>query len=339
MKILICGATGFIGRNLTTALREHGHTVIRGVRKPTQPDDLAVDFCQDTSKESWLIKLNHFDAVINAVGVLRDSKQQPMAVLHEQTPLALFAACKEVGIKRIVQVSALGVDQGIETAYFQTRRAPEAYLNDAFNMIPPVVRRSEEVPALQAHHERKTFNPVRPEPVLSVAEGRSFDSDPIKFLILRPSVIYGTDGTSAKMFRLQAKMPVQFLPAGGRQTLQPVHIDDICTAVVNWFANVNATSQTVSCVGLDATDMRGMLDSYRQQLGYQPAWHTSVPSCLMTLTAKLGDYIPTSPLCSDTLTMLNAGNTGDATAFTKLLGREPRSFRTFLTQESSHDHA
>lgn len=328
MKILICGATGFIGRNLTTALRAQGHTIIRGVRKPTQPDDLAVDFCQDTSKESWLVKLNGFDAVINAVGVLRNSKQQPMAVLHEQTPLALFAACKETWIKRIVQVSALGVDQGIKTAYFQTRRAPEAYLNDAFDMIPPVVRRSEEVPALQAHHERNTFNPVRPE----LVEGRTFDSDLIKFLILRPSVIYGTDGASAKMFRLQAKMPVQLLPAGGRQTLQPVHIDDICTAVVNWFADINATSQTVSCVGLDATDMRGMLDSYRQQLGYRPALHINVPSCLITLTAKLGDYIPSSPLCSDTLTMLNAGNTGDSTAFAQLLGRQPLSYRQFIEE-------
>lgn len=287
MKILICGATGFVGRNLTTALRTQGHTVIRGVRKPSQSDDIAVDFCQDTCKEAWLAKLNGFDAVINVVGVLRDSKQQPMKLLLEQTPLALFAACQEIGVKRIVQVSALGVDKGIETAYFQTRRAPEAFLRN----LPDIIR----------------------------------------YLILRPSVIYGDDGASARMFKLQASLPIQLLPVGGLQTLQPVHIDDICAAVNHWLTNPEAQSQTVSAVGLEATNMRGMLDSYRQQLHKTEAIHINIPSILMKLGAKLGDFIPSSPLCSDTLLMLNAGNTDDNKAMSALLGRPPRSYRTFIS--------
>jgi uncharacterized protein YbjT (DUF2867 family) len=287
MKILICGATGFVGRHLTTELRSAGHTVIRGVRKPSHPDDLAIDYCKDTTQEAWLAKLAGIDAVINAVGVLRDSPKQPMASLLEQTPLASFSACQAAGVKRIVQISALGIDKGIDTAYFQTRRKPEAYLNQ----LP----------------------------------------DSIKYLILRPSVIYGDDGASAKMFRFQASLPVHALPAGGKQALQPVHIDDICAAVKLWLADDNAHSQTVAAVGLDATDMRGMLDSYRQQLHHNQALHISVPGFLVQFAALMGDVIPSSPLCSDTLTMLNAGNTGDATAFTQLLGRPPRSYRTFIS--------
>lgn len=287
MKILVCGATGFVGRHLTTALRATGHTVIRGVRNPRVPTDIAVDYCKDTSKEAWLPKLQDIDAVINAVGVLRDSAKQPMKLLLEQTPIALFSACKEAGVKRIVQISALGIDKGIETLYFQTRRAPEAYLND----LP----------------------------------------DTLRWLILRPSVIYGEDGASAKMFRLQAGLPVHTLPAGGKQSLQPVHIDDICEAVNRWLAD--AGSQTVACVGLEATDMRGMLDSYRQQLQHSKAVHISIPSFLVGLSARVGDFIPASPLCSDTLTMLNAGNTADASEFAELLGRPPRSYRTFIDQD------
>ena len=52
MKILVCGATGFVGRHLTHALRDAGHTVIRGVRHPSEPGDIAVDFCNDTRKRS-----------------------------------------------------------------------------------------------------------------------------------------------------------------------------------------------------------------------------------------------------------------------------------------------
>jgi uncharacterized protein YbjT (DUF2867 family) len=289
MKILVCGATGFVGRHFTEALRTAGFTVVRGVRKPTLPNDVAVDYGKDTTKEAWLPKLTGINVVVNAVGVLRDSAKQPMQILHEQTPIALFSACQEAVVERIVQVSALGVDKSIETTYFQTRRAPEAYLRN----LP----------------------------------------DSIRYLILRPSVIYGDDGASAKMFRLQAGLPVHVLPAGGKQRMQPVHIDDICEAVTRWLADPDAKSQTVAAVGLEATDMRGMLNSYRQQLKHTPAVHISVPSSLVTLSAKLGDFIPASPLCSDTLTMLSAGNTGDAAEFTQLLGRPPRSYRTFISKE------
>ncbi|MFB3081062.1 MAG: NAD-dependent epimerase/dehydratase family protein, partial [Nitrosomonadaceae bacterium] len=37
MKILICGATGFVGRHLTQALKNVGHTVSRAVRSPSEP--------------------------------------------------------------------------------------------------------------------------------------------------------------------------------------------------------------------------------------------------------------------------------------------------------------
>jgi uncharacterized protein YbjT (DUF2867 family) len=291
MKILILGASGFVGRHFVAALQTKGHEVIRGVRKPRLPTDIAVDFCKDTDQATWLPRLKGVDAVINAVGVLRDSKVQPMRLLLEQTPIALFAACKEAGIKRIVQISALGLDKGIETPYFRYRREPEAFLNQ----LP----------------------------------------DNMRWLILRPSVIYGDDGASAKMFRLQAGLPVHFLPAGGSQKLQPVHIDDICEAVSRWLADGHAQSQTVSAVGADATDMRGMLDSYRQQLGLNKAFHIGVPSAVVSLSAKLGDYVPASPLCTDTLLMLNAGNTGDSAPFAKLLGRQPLSYRQFISNPVS----
>lgn len=286
MKILICGASGFVGRHLTQTLREAGHDVIRAVRKLSQPGDIAVDFRNDTDKAIWLPRLKGFDVVINAVGLLRDSKQNPMQKLHTETPLALFAACVEAGVKRIVHLSALGVDSGVEVPYFSTRLITEAALRE----LPPQVR----------------------------------------WLCLRPSVIYGEDGASAVMFRQMAKLPVQVLPMGGVQSLQPVHIDDIGAALARWLADAVATSQTVDAVGAEATTMRGMLDSYRAQMGLRAAWHFALPSALVRLVALAGDYIPASPMCGDTYAMLAAGNTAPAAGFAQLLGREPRSFRHFI---------
>ena len=76
--------------------------------------------------------------------------------------------------------------------------------------------------------------------------------------------------------------------------------------------------------------MRGMLDSYREQMRMGPAWHVSMPACLVRLAARAGDHIASSPLCSDTYAMLAAGNTAPASGFAGLLGRAPRSFREFI---------
>jgi len=287
MNILLCGATGFVGRHLTRSLREAGHSVIRAVRSPREPDDIAVDFRNDNSKEIWLPRLHGIDAVINAVGVLRDSRDNPMQKLHTETPLALFAACVGAGVKRIVHVSALGVDSGVDVPYFTTRLAAECALRE----LPEQVR----------------------------------------WLCLRPSVIYGEDGASAQMFRQLAKLPVHVLPMGGIQTLQPVHIDDVCAAVAHWLADPQASSRIIAAVGLEATSMRGMLDSYREQLHHSPAWHVAMPEFMVRLAAKVGDLIPSSPLCSDTYTMMAAGNTASAAQFASSLGRQPRSYRDFIS--------
>jgi hypothetical protein len=132
------------------------------------------------------------------------------------------------------------------------------------------------------------------------------------------------------MFRQMAKLPVQALPMGGKQGLQPVHIDDICSAVTQWLVDSNAVTQTVDAVGAEATTMRGMLDSYRQQMHYRSALHLAIPSWAMNLVAKTGDYIPSSPMCSDTLQMLSVSNTADVTGFAKLLKHAPRGYREFI---------
>jgi len=286
VNILICGASGFIGRHLEHALSEAGHVVVRAVRHPHGNRDMAVDFRNDSSKERWLPRLEGIDVVINAVGVLRDSESNPMQQLHHDTPLALYAACAESDVKRVVHFSALGIADGIDTPYFTTRVAVE----EALRAMPAGIR----------------------------------------WLCLRPSVIYGEDGGSARMFRMLAGLPVQLLPMGGTQKMQPVHIDDICASVVRWIDDADAVSRQVDAVGAEPVTMRGMLDSYRSQLGHSGALHICMPESLVWLAAVVGDRIPASPLCSETLKMMASDNTAVAGPFAELLGRMPKSYREFI---------
>lgn len=287
MNILLCGASGFVGRHLETALRNAGHKVRRGVRRPRATDDIAIDYRNDVEIATWIPRLAGIDAVVNAVGILRDSKAQPMARLHDAAPRALFAAAAESGIKRIVQISALGVDAGINTPYMRTKQAADYFL--------------------------QTLN--------------------VDWAILRPSLIYGKDGASTRMFMLLSQMPLLMLPDGGRQIVQPVHIDDVAQAVVNLLAPDTSSPplrQIIECVGAEEVSLSGLISSYRTQHGDRAPRVFAAPNILLSTVAWLGDRIPQLPVGSDTLEMLASGSSGNGDSFVKLLGRAPRSYREFL---------
>jgi uncharacterized protein YbjT (DUF2867 family) len=129
MNILVCGANGFIGRHLCAALTKAGHHVVRGVRTAGAADEIAIDYARDTRPEPWLPRLDGIDVVINAVGILSESAGATFDAIHRDTPVALFHACVQAGVRRVIQISALGGTNGrAATPYLQTKRAADAAL-------------------------------------------------------------------------------------------------------------------------------------------------------------------------------------------------------------------
>ena len=103
MKVLVCGAKGFIGGNISRALKQAGHEVIAGVSSrhaDALPNSVVIDYAKDTTAQAWLPRLDNVDAVINAVGVLRTSSARPIEAVHQHTPIALWDACVQANIKK-----------------------------------------------------------------------------------------------------------------------------------------------------------------------------------------------------------------------------------------------
>lgn len=118
MVILLTGASGFIGTRLARALAAAGHVVLEARRDAGRgPEQVQADFTRDLDVSAWLPKLSGVDAVINAVGILRERGEQTFERIHTLAPKALFGACVAAGVRRIVQISALGADTGT-TRYF-----------------------------------------------------------------------------------------------------------------------------------------------------------------------------------------------------------------------------
>lgn len=283
MTVLVCGANGFIGRALCAQLEAGGHRVLRGVHHAAGPCDVAIDFAKDIDPDVWLARLAGVDVVINAVGILADRRGATLDAVHRAAPCALFTACCRAGVRRVIQISALGVERG-DTRYFASKVAADRFLQTL----------------------------------------------PIDFRIVRPALVYGTDGASARFFRMLASLPVHVLPAGGHQRLRPVHVDDLAEVVARCVDAPAAGNPVIDVVGSDEVEYREMLARYRAALGFPPAARVTLPGPLAGATATLFGRLPGAMFTRDTWTMLRGGNTGDPAATTALLGRAPRGIAGFI---------
>lgn len=55
------------------------------------------------------------DVVVNTVGIIAEAGPQTFAALHMEFPCELFEACVLAGVKRVIQISALGAQANATT--------------------------------------------------------------------------------------------------------------------------------------------------------------------------------------------------------------------------------
>lgn len=284
MKILLCGASGFIGQAVRQQLARRGHEVL--ATRSCGPADArhpVVDFTQAHRPQDWLAMLQgDVEAVINAVGLFRGTPQRPLAAVHEAAPKALFEACVQAGVRRVVQVSALGVEDN-PTDYARTKRAADDRLLalTQAGLLDGVV--------------------MRP----SIVFGRGGASSELFMALARSPLL---------------SLPRPVLHA----RVQPVALDDLAEAVARLMEGPGRPVQDIMHgVGPRPLTLAAFIASLRTQQGHGPAHVTALPDWLTRISARVGDHLPQLPWSTDTLRLLARDNVADPAPFEALLGRAP----------------
>lgn len=230
MNILIVGAGGFIGGRLARRFMVAGDQVVACGRNPEKLRRafpglkvVAADYNQD-GVEAWLPRLQGVEVVINAAGVIGDRSGNRMHAVHATGPRALFQACLQAGVRRVIQISALGADPTGSTRYYRSKGEADAFLA---SLDPP--------------RENLWWSVVRPSVVIGRGGGSTGLFSTMAAFPLMPRLGKGTwrvqpihvndlTGMVFTLTRMQEKPPAWIEATGPT----PMTTDALTTAFRNW---------------------------------------------------------------------------------------------------------
>lgn len=139
MRVFVTGATGYVGRKLTETLIESDHDPACLVR-PGSERKLGnlvsnVDIISGDigDAEKWQSQLKNIDSAINLIGIIREFPNHEVTFekLHVESTVKLVDICSRQGIKRFLQMSALGASPDSKSEYHRTKYRAEKYLKNS----------------------------------------------------------------------------------------------------------------------------------------------------------------------------------------------------------------
>lgn len=175
MRVFLTGATGFVGSHLLCRLLRDGHQVRalvrrRGIKLPAADVSGEVDEVEgDVTTANLADALAGCDAVINLVGIIAERGKQTFQAIHYEATRNLVTAARNKGLKRFVQMSALGARPGDASPYHTTKFAAEEEVRDSG--IPWAVLRPSLIFGRGSAFVRQMVDVMRAAPLIRPVPG------------------------------------------------------------------------------------------------------------------------------------------------------------------------
>ncbi|MGX8009023.1 NAD-dependent epimerase/dehydratase family protein [Mesorhizobium sp. ORM8.1] len=112
MKVLVTGASGLIGSALCARLSAERHDVVRVLHRAgagfhLEIPSILLDMTRALRLQGWIPHFAGVDAVVNCAGVLQVSARENTRDVHSTGAAALFGACEQASVNKVIHFSAL----------------------------------------------------------------------------------------------------------------------------------------------------------------------------------------------------------------------------------------
>uniref|UniRef100_B0T670 NADH dehydrogenase n=1 Tax=Caulobacter sp. (strain K31) TaxID=366602 RepID=B0T670_CAUSK len=139
--VTVFGGSGFVGGQVVRRLAKAGYRVRVAVRNPNLGyrmrmlgDVGQIEVVQANVRNAASVAraLDGAEAAVNLVGVLLETGRQKFQTLHVMGARTVAEQAKAAGVKRLVQISAIGADETASSKYARTKAMGEAAVREAF---------------------------------------------------------------------------------------------------------------------------------------------------------------------------------------------------------------
>lgn len=300
MRIFLTGATGFIGNHVLKALRDRGYSVTCLIRKGSKDKLMAQPAAQDLTAQ-------------NKLEIVCAEWTRPEHWLEYVAGHAIV-------------INAVGIIRERNGGDFEAihSRAPialfqQAAKSGASKIIQISAMGADDLATSKFHISKR-------------AADRFLSQLTVPYVVIRPSFVYGTGGSSMSFFGRLAKLPITPVPGSGDYCVQPIHVDDLTKAIVIGIEREDLYSSVVDAGGSEILTFDQMLGVLGRRAGKSVTyWH--VPWTVMRVIGTITDILGGHGLIStEELAMLRRGNCCSSDKFVEFFGFRPVSFSQGITR-------
>lgn len=290
MRIVLLGATGFVGHHLLPRLSAAGHDCLALTRHRMSCRDLSV-IPRVEIRETDVYDparlaacFDGADAVVNMVGILNEPGRRGRGFqkAHDGLVERVVEACRSAGVGRLVYLSALNAGRGRSHYLASKGRAEER------------IRAASDIAGT----------------------------------ILQPSVIFGQGDSFFLRFAALLKSAPVLPLACPNARLQPVWVGDVAAVTVAVLEDASTAGETLVLVGPRDYSLRELVE-YTARVSGRNCRIIGLPDALSRLQGRLMDFVPGKPFSSDNYLSLLTDNTSEENCLPRF-GIRPRSIEAVV---------